>query len=254
MADNGKINHEKGMFSATAQTFPFLNNTKLRNWVMDKRRAIHIMTKAAELYRDNLEDQKILFMYGTPSDVKKQLQTEGKILAAIQGYEVAFHRCNFLHLTGVRLNKKGTASANHFYQKCLDKRLTEDDFSLAKDGSTGQKLDILESMMFIKKSVTMIGEFSDRGPKLFAEKAAGNICGCIGFVQDKNTKLNVPNTLLKKDIREVTAQPTYKVFVVMSKHYTDDKYSQLAKLDKSIDLKECRFLDEIEKLIERDKL
>ncbi len=68
-------------------------------------------------------------------------------------------------------------------------------------------------------------------------KAAGNVCGCIGFVQDRNTKLNVPNTLLKKDIRDVTAQPTYKVYAVISKHYTDDKYTQVAKLDKSIDLK-----------------
>lgn len=88
---------------------------------------------------------------------------------------------------------------------------------------------------------------------MYAEKAAGNVCGCIGFVQDKNTKLNVPNTLLKKDIRDVTAQPTYKVFAVISKHYTDDMYSQIAKLDKSIDLSECHFTEEIEKLIERDK-
>lgn len=175
---------------------------------MDKRRAIQIMTKAAQLYKENLEDQKVLFLYGLPREVKKQLQEKGKILSSVQGYEVAFHRYNFLHLTGVRLNKKTTASAIHFYQKCLDKRLTENDFSFAKDGSTGQKLDILERMMLIKKNVTMIGEFTDRGPKLFTEKAAGNVCGCIGFVQDKNTKLNVPNTLLKKDIRDVTAQPT----------------------------------------------
>lgn len=221
---------------------------------MDKRRAIQIMTKAAEIYRDNLEDQKVLFLYGLPSEVTKQLQTEGRILSAIHGYEVAFHRCNFLHLTGVRLNKEETVSAIHFYQKCIDKRLTENDFAFAKDGSTGQKLDILERMMQIKKNVTMIGEFTDRGPKLFAEKAAGNVCGCIGFVQDRNTKLNVPNTLLKKDIRDVTAQPVYKVFAVISKHYTDDKYSQIAKLDKSIDLRVCQFAEDIEKLIARDKM
>jgi len=221
---------------------------------MDKRRAIQIMTKAAQIYKDNLEDQKVLFLYGLPSKVKKQLQTEGKVLSSVQGYEVAFHRYNFLHLTGVRLNKSSTASAIHFYQKCLDQRLTEDDFTFAKDGSTGQKLDILESMMLIKKNVTMIGEFTDRGPKLFAEKAAGNVCGCIGFVQDRNTKLNVPNTLLKKDIRDVTAQPVYKVFAVISKHYTDDKYSYIAKLDKSIDLQVCQFAEKIENLIERDRL
>jgi hypothetical protein len=221
---------------------------------MDKRRAIQIMTKAAGIYRDNLEDQKVLFLYGLPSEVKKQLQTEGKVLTSIQGYEVAFHRGNFLHLTGVKLNDGETNSAIHFYQKCLDKRLTEKDFTFAKDGSTWQKLDILESMMQIKKNVTMIGGFTGRGPKLFAEKVAGNVCGCIGFVQDRNTKLNVPNTLLKKDIRDVTAQPTYKVFAVIAKHYTDEKYSQLAKLDKSIEMNECYFAEEIENLIERDKL
>lgn len=221
---------------------------------MDKRQAIQIVTKAAELYRDNLEDQKVLFLYGTPSDIKKQLQEEGKFLSFIQGYEVAFHRYNFLHLTGVKLNMKETASSIHFYQKCLDKRVTGNDFSLAKDGSTRQKLDILERMMLIKKNVTMIGEFTDRGPKLFAEKAAGNVCGCIGFVKDRNTKLNVPNTLLKKDIRDVTAQPIRKVYAVISKNYTDEKYSVLEKLDKSIEIKACRFPEEIEKLIEREKM
>ena len=203
---------------------------------MDKRRAIQIMTKAAQLYKEHLEDQKVLFLYGLPKEVNKQLQ------------EVVFHRYNFLHLTGVRLNKKETASAIHFYQKCLDKRLTENDFVFAKDGSTGQKLDILERMMLIKKNVTMIG------PKLYTEKAAGNICGCIGFVKDKNTKLNVPNTLLKKDIRDVTAQPTYKVFAVISKHYTDEKYTNLVKMDKSIDLKECCFSETIENMIDRENL
>lgn len=39
---------------------------------MDKRRAIQIMTKAAELYNKNLEDQKVLFLYGIPSEIKKQ--------------------------------------------------------------------------------------------------------------------------------------------------------------------------------------
>lgn len=197
---------------------------------MDKRRAIQTMTKAAQNYKNNLEDQKVLFLYGTPSDVKRQLKT------------------------GVKLNKNNVASAIHFYEKCLNNRLAEDDFFFAKDGSTGQKLDILERVMLIKKNVTMIGDFTDRGPKLFTEKAAGNICGCIGFVQDRNTKLNVPNTLLKKDIRDVTAQPTYKVFAVISKHYTDDKYSCFTKLDKSIDLKECHFTEEIEKMIDKEKI
>lgn len=114
-------------------------------------------------------------------------------------------------------------------------------------------MDILESMMKIKKNVTMIGEFTDRGPKLFTEKAAGNVCGCIGFVKDKNTRLNVPNALLKKDIRDVTASPTQKVYAVLSKNYSDEKYSVLEKLDKGINLQKCLFPENIEKMIEREK-
>ena len=83
---------------------------------MDKRRAIQIMTKAAQLYKEHLGDQKVLFLYGLPKEVNKQLQESNKILSSVQGYEVAFHRYNFLHLTGVRLNKKETAS---FQQKSL---------------------------------------------------------------------------------------------------------------------------------------
>ncbi len=47
------------------------------------------------------------------------------------------------------------------------------------------KIDILENMIEIKQNVTMIGDFTDRGLKLFTEKAAGSVCGCIGFVKDR---------------------------------------------------------------------
>ena len=221
---------------------------------MDKRKAIQIMTKAADLYQENLEDQKILFLYGIPSQVKKQLQTEEKRISAIKGYEVAFHRYNFLHLTGVKINTSLVASAIHFYEKCLNRRLNEDDFSFSRDGSTGQKLEILESMMQIKRNVTMIGDFTDRGPKLYSEKAAGNVCACIGFVKDRNTRLNVPNTLLKKDIRDVIASPVQKVYAVISKVYSEGKYSVLEKVDKNLNLTEVFFLEEIEKMLNRESL
>lgn len=209
------------------------------------------MTRAAALYHANLEDQKVIFLYGVPAEVRKQLQTEGRILLSIKSYEVAFHRYNFLHLTGVKVDRSGVVSAIHFYEKCLDNRLKLEDFSFAKDGSTVQKLDILENMMRIKRNVTMIGDFTDRGPKLFTEKAAGNVSGCIGFVRDRNTGLNVPNTLLKKDIRDVTAFPVQKVYAILSKNYTAEKYAVLEKVDKGMDIKKCFFEEEIERVLER---
>ena len=218
---------------------------------MDKRGAIQTMAKSASLYHLNLEDQKILFLYGVPSEIRKQLQTEGYRLSAIKSYEVVFHRYNFLHLTGIRVHNSCVGSAIHFYEKCLANRLTEEDFYFAKDGSTVQKLDVLENMMGIKRNAMMIGDFTDRGPKLFTEKAAGNVCGCVGFVQDRNTGLNVPNTLLKKDIRDVVANPAQKIYAVFSKMYMDEKYSVVEKMDQSLVGRKILFSEEIEKLLER---
>ena len=41
---------------------------------MDKRRAIQIMTKAAQLYKEHLEDQKVLFLYGLISNYRKVIR------------------------------------------------------------------------------------------------------------------------------------------------------------------------------------
>ena len=70
---------------------PFSKYYGIKDLVMDKRRAIQIMTKAADIYRNNLEDQKVLFLYGVPSEVRKQLIAESKQLPAMKGYEAAFH-------------------------------------------------------------------------------------------------------------------------------------------------------------------
>lgn len=261
MADNRKINHEKGMFDAAAQAFPFLKTMWHmvciiwdKDGLMNKRRAIQIMANAAGLYKENLEDQRILFLYGTPSEIKKELRMESGKPLSMKKYEAVFHRYNFLHLTGVKINRTEIASAIHFYEKCLGHRLMESDFRFARDGSTNQKLEILENMMCLKRNVTMIGDLSDRGWKLYSEKVAGNVCGCIGFVKDKNTQLNVPNTLLKKDIRDVSAAPIQKVYAIISKKYAEEKYSILEKVDKEVGIKTCIFPEEIERILDRKNL
>ena len=151
-----------------------------------------------------------------------------------------FHRSNFLHLTGLKLNKKKVSSAINFYSKCLDGRLSEDDFVLSKDGSTVQKLEVLADMMNIKKSASMIGDFTDAGPKLYSEKIAGNIYACMGFICDKYSNLNVPNTLLKKDIRAVSSKPQKKIYAVFSKGYSEEEYTTIEKCDKSIEIEKIQ--------------
>lgn len=61
----------------------------------------------------------------------------------------------------------------------------------------------------------------------------------------------MPNTLLKKDIRDVVANPVQKVYAVFSKGYIYDKYSIAEKIDKIFMGKDILFSEEIEKLLER---
>lgn len=206
---------------------------------MDKKKAIKIITNAAELYQKNLEDQKVCFVYGVPSEIKSQLLSENKVVSRLSYYEVAFQRNNFMHLTGVKLKDDGNIrSSIDFYTRSVSHRLSESDFEFATDGSTDQKLDVLEQMMNIKKNVQMIGEFTDFGIRLYSEKIAGNICACIGFITDSKTGLNIPNTLLNKDIRDVSSKPQQKVYAVFSKKYNDKSYTIIEKCDKDLHLDE----------------
>ena len=186
---------------------------------MDKKRATSIIIQAANLYHNNLEDKKVLFVYSVPADINKQISDGCKKICGMSFYETAFHRSNFLHLTGVKVNSESIDSSINFYQKCIDGRLSDNDYELSKDGSTEQKLSVLADMMRIRNTAAMIGEFTDYGPRLYTEKVAGNVFACIGFVKDKYTGYNVPNTLLKKDIRDVSSKPQNKIYAILSKEY-----------------------------------
>lgn len=155
---------------------------------MDKRRAIQIMTRATALYHADLEDQKVIFLYGVPAEGRNQLQEGSGMLHSIKSCEVAFYRYNFFHLTGVKADRSSAVSAIHFYEKCLDNRLKMEGFSFAKDGSTAQKLDILENMMGIKRNVTMIGDFTDRGPKITGDVAEKYVAENESGTEDGNQK------------------------------------------------------------------
>ena len=52
---------------------------------MDKKKVISIVTRAAKLYHENLEDQKVLFVYGTPSEIKPQIDN-GKDGSSVQKF------------------------------------------------------------------------------------------------------------------------------------------------------------------------
>lgn len=72
-----------------------------------------------------------------------------------------------------------------------------------KDNTTDLKLQVLPQLMKIDRIANMIGEYDVTKIFLQTDKIAGNINACMGFVRDKRLKLYVPNTALKKDIRQI---------------------------------------------------
>ena len=108
-----------------------------------KEAALKIIFKAAESYEKNLRNKNLLFLYEDRHH-------------NIDSYEVVFEASNFLHLTGVVVDKTHIP-ARVFYQRCLAKRLSISDFEIMTDGTTELKLDVLPQLMTENLSARMIG-------------------------------------------------------------------------------------------------
>ncbi|MBQ4649328.1 MAG: hypothetical protein IJB73_01360 [Firmicutes bacterium] len=153
---------------------------------MEKKDAVEVIIKCARLYKDNLAGKILLLV------CKDKNGNEESV-------ELHFDGSNFLHLTGCRA--KDGLTAKSFYRKCLSKKLSINDFEMAEDGTTVLKLKVLPALMEKGLSAKMIGDYDGRQPRLYTDKLAGNIRGCMGFKEVIPGKY-VPNTVLNVDIRK----------------------------------------------------
>lgn len=193
---------------------------------MNKSEAQKILFECAELYRDNLIDCNLLFVC---MDKHKKIST----------LEVQFLTTGFMHLTGVRFQKKRVA-AGAFFDKCINKRLSSEEFEKAADGTTEMKLKILPMLFRKNLSANMVGDFSARTPVLVTEKLAGGVRGCMGFVFDEEAGYYTPNTVLNLDIRTYLTNQL-RIVVAFRKKKSQDYYSEIVYIAKKINPRELRF-------------
>jgi hypothetical protein len=116
--------------------------------------------------------------------------------------EIKAETNNFLHLIGVNTE----LSAEDFYQKCIDKTLTEDDFDFDKKGqseksvkgSVRQKIKALPQMlsMFEKE---LLAEKDFKKNKISCLFATADSDFTIGFVDTGRPKSLMRNNQLNKD-------------------------------------------------------
>ena len=183
----------------------------------DKNKDLNIIKQAAKIYKENLLNKNIMFVY-----LKNN---------KIEFYTVTFLEEHFKHLTGV----KTKLDAYTFFYKASNNRLRINDFE-HKDNTTALKLNNLVKAMMINSYAKMIGEFDHNRTYLSVDKMIGNNNLIIGF--DSGEKINYPKTILKGDIREYINQKPYRIIGIMRKKISDKRYEEIIYLGKNIKLED----------------
>lgn len=205
---------------------------------MDKIHAMGIISEAANIYDTFYCNRNLLIIYGSPN-APSYIETK------------AIER-NFLHLTGVILNKslmngirdKNANAAEVFFQKAKSNRLSEDDFELREDGTTEQKMHVLVHTLNVSDNIKMIGDYAGWRINLKTDKIAGSINAFLGFI--KNGKYYYPNTVMCDDLRKNTRE-RHKILAILSKKISSDKYDKIEMTGKKIDI--SRLLKRLEKSV-----
>jgi len=177
--------------------------------------AIKIIYKCAMEYKNNLSNKCILFVTATDSKSTS--------------FEALFLPQNFKHLTGVASHLSGA----DFFDLAIRNRLGPNEITLANDGTTDLKLDVLPQLMNIHRTARMVGDYDFSRSLLVADKVAGTVTAALGFVQSKNFYL--PKTALKADVRNITIQSTRRrIVAIIVKQRGDELFSQLTYIAKGM--------------------
>ena len=194
---------------------------------MTKEEALKIVLSCAEDYNKNLVNKSILFVY---IDENKDAGT----------IETIFTASNFLHMTGLKF--KADKRANHFFNLCIDKRLTVDDFDFAENGTSPLKLQVLPFLVKRNLSAKMLGTYSGNSYLLMTDKLIGSTIGCVVFIRSEANNLYVPNTVLNGDIRKRVSK-SRRILLTYSKNVADDKYSEIVYVAKKYDFSKLVLCD-----------
>lgn len=203
-----------------------------------KEQAIRRVVSCAKMYRDELENRKLLLVC---QDKHKNTTYQ----------EFSFYGRNYLHLTGLKVKRdieNDELSALNFYSKCLNHKLSPKDFEFASDGTTCMKLDVLPALITKNLSARMLGDYNSAKPKLYTEKLAGNVKGCMGFREDDVTGNYVPDTVLNADIRDYIQNPT-RVIAVFRTEPQSTIFEEITYVAKNIDLAMIKFPEEYQQVL-----
>lgn len=184
-----------------------------------KKAALAVVFQCAQKYNSELINHSILFI----------CMDKNKNTYAV---EVTFDASNFQHMTGLQSHKQGI-SATDFFHRCVDKRLSENDFDFADDGTAPLKLEVLPSLICKNLSAKMIGDYNGLQPKLFTEKLTGSVRGCMGFVKTGRKGRYVPNTVLKGRTDDFVNRAD-RIIITYRKKACETRYKEIVYAAKNL--------------------
>lgn len=122
--------------------------------------------------------------------------------------------------------------------------MSEKSFEINPDGTTELKLKVLKMLLSKNMKASIIGDYSEYNPKLYTEKLAGGVRGCLGFVKDNNGYY-VPNTVLNVDIRDKIIN-NQRILIMARKSVDDKEYNEIVYKAKNVDFEELCMPTEFE--------
>ncbi len=199
----------------------------------NKEDALKIIIDVAIKYVVRLRDNHFLIIYSQNNN--------------INAVQVGFRDSNYLHMTGV----KSRLSAPVFYDSCINKKLSERDFEIDKNGRVQQKLMVLPYLPDLLYNNCMIGDFINSGICIKADYFVGNTKAVLSVGFRVGRSVDFPVTLYNEDIRKLT-RPTCKVLAIFRKEYNEKYYIKCTYLSKGQDINKLLLLEELRKLVRID--
>ena len=207
-----------------------------------KEEARQCVLSCAKIYNNKLLNKQVLIIYREQKDNQ------------IRSIEVAFYKRNFQHLTGLELiDHNGNVihnQSNNFYRKCIQNKLSINDFQFKKDGTTPLKLAALPALMNLTKITKISGDYNNVRPYLFVDKVVGGVNFCLGLTKSDN--FYVPSSALLENIKNLTDAPS-QVLAIFQKDSSEDIYSTIKHTSKGINLNTIIFPDNIRNQIDLKK-
>ena len=179
----------------------------------DKQKVATKLIQAAQKYDEYLNNLHFLIVY--QKDNQHQL------------VQIGFRDLHFKHLTGV----ESRLSAQRFYAKCINNKLSINDFEISKDGKSEQKLIVLPYLHELLYHNCMIGVFINSGIRIQADYFVGDTKAVLSVGFRQGIRVDIPVTLYKENVKKLS-KPVYKVLAIFKKRYNQIEYKECTYLSK----------------------